>query len=284
MSPISRSFVSCTHLVGPYRPAELPAAGSFLFQHTLCRSKFRSESMARSKKHCCIICCKGFNTEPNLNRHISNSRDDNHQALRALVRRGTLRPERGAVPPPDIEPQDDPNDYPHDPMDLDHAEWFGVDDDALADNNDSEARFMAHADTLDAANSEEPVRDVYESAGQPRGRVQPPHAAFQKARDTSGLPFYPFKTELDYDVAQWVITESISNSAFDRFLKKHSVRPQFCIRRALIVLLGPREAGAVIFHCPRTEEATGQDPVPRAVDASYDTRQRLKAEVPASIP
>lgn len=133
---------------------------------------------------------------------------------------------------PAMRPLTPPISEPHlEPMDVEGLdEWFGVEYDPPAspmgvdgEEEDSDARQTAHADAIAVAKNNDPVRDVFESAGARIRRSKPPHAAFNRAREKSGSPFYPFETEVDYDMAQWIITENISNSAFDRLMKKDTV-------------------------------------------------------------
>lgn len=238
-----------------------------------------SRRLSPMRDHFCSQCGRGpFQSEGDLRRHISRSRDRDHRALRKLLRRrAPVRPAMRPLTPPILEPQLEPMNF----EDLD--EWFGVEDHSPSspmcidgEEDDSEARQTAHADAIAAAKANEPVCDIFESAGARVRRDRPPHATFERAREKSGSPFYPFDSEVDYDFAQWVITENISNSAFDRLMKKDTVRlcPPVYVSTSPRRIPDSQTAWLVLHQRSRSKEDHCQDSLPSTVDEDIAQRPR----------
>lgn len=204
--------------------------------HTLCPMQPRRSS---SRVRYCCACGGGpFKSEGDLNRHVKQVQDVKHQALRNLVEQRVLAAMQTVpVPPQPASPEPDPS--THDIMDVDEdavelqnsfddamavdEEWPGIDPCLYETEVDHDAIHEEHLSALDLDDvTVEKFPDP--RAGQPfRRNAKRPHAAFEAEADKSNLPFYPFASELDYDIAQWIVSEPISNSTFDRLMKKKSV-------------------------------------------------------------
>lgn len=130
---------------------------------------------------------------------------------------------------------------------------YGIDVHALRARQDQDR--VQHADALEG----DAVVEQYEGAGQPKGVADPPHKLFEDKATASGLEYWPFASKHDYDFADWLLSESISNAAVDRLLERKSVSrclewfsyiDHFRLLNALIYL--STTLGSCIRRCKRS--------------------------------